>query len=101
LTACVDRHYVLVMRYGWDPGKHAKNLAKHNTAFEVASGFDWETALVRGDTRESYGEVRLVALGAIGDRLYSLVFTIRRPVVWIMSLRKASRKEVRDYASES
>jgi len=88
------------MLYGWDPGKHAKNLAKHDTAFEVARGFDWETALVKADARGSYGEVRLVALGAIGDRLYSLVFTIRRPVVWIISLRKASRKEVRNYASE-
>ena len=87
------------MPNGWDPAKNESNIAKHGVAFEAAEGFDWATALVQADTRFDYGEVRLRALGAIGVRLFVLVFTIRRGV-WIISLRRASKREVRDYASE-
>lgn len=74
-------------------------MAKHGVAFEAAEGFEWGSALIRADLRISYGEVRLNALGAIGGRLHMLTYTIRRRV-WIISLRKASRQEVRFYASE-
>ena len=80
----------------WNPTKAAANLAKHGVAFEAAEDFEWSTALVEADTRVNYGEIRLEAVGAIGDRLYVLVFTIRR-VIWVISLRKANRKEVRRY----
>ena len=87
------------MRHGWNPAKSASNLAKHGVAFDAAEKFDWTTALVQADTREDYGETRMVAFGAIGDRLHVLVFTIRREL-WIISLRRASRREVRHYARE-
>ena len=88
------------MPYGWNPIKAAANLAKHGVAFQAAEGFEWDTAVVRADTRASYGEVRLVALGVIGERLHSLAFTIRR-TVWIISLRKASAREVGLYEREA
>lgn len=88
------------MPYGWTPAKNAGNIAKHGIDFAEVEGFEWETALVRADTREHYGEVRLNALGVIGDRLHMLIYTLRRNTTWIISLRRASRKEERFYASE-
>ena len=43
--------------------------------FEEAEGFDWETAVVKVDSRQAYGEPRLAATGSIGDRLHVMVFT--------------------------
>ncbi len=85
----------------WNPAKCAINIAKHGLDFTVAEDFEWATAHVRADTRHPYGEVRLRAVGVIGERLYSLVFTIRRNATWIISLRRASRKEIRDYEAEN
>jgi len=47
----------------WDEAKRAANLAKHGVDFAVATGFDWDGALVVEDTRFDYGERRYQALG--------------------------------------
>ncbi len=88
------------MATDWNPAKNAANLAKHRIGFAAAAAFEWETALVRADLREHYGEVRLNALGVISGRLHMLTYTLRRDTTWIISLRRASRKEERIYASE-
>lgn len=88
------------MPYDWSPAKRAANITKHGIDFLAADDFDWETAFVQADTREHYNEIRLVAYGAIGDRLHAMVFTLRRPAIWIISLRKASNREISRYASE-
>ncbi len=85
----------------WNPTKCASNIAKHGIDFAAAEHFEWATALVRADTRHHYGEVRLRAVGPIGERLHSLVFTIRRNATWIISLRRASDREIRDYEAEN
>ena len=89
------------MRYSWDCAKATSNLAKHGVAFEAVEGFDWVTAVVAATLNHSGGEPRLLALGAIGDRLHVLVYSVETRWVRIISLRKASKREVRFYASES
>jgi uncharacterized DUF497 family protein len=89
------------VRVTWDPSKAASNLVKHGVAFDRAEGFEWQTALVQSDIRFDYPEPRLSALGAIGDRLYFLVYTIEHRSTRIISLREANRREVKRYASES
>lgn len=85
------------MLYKWDARKAKVNLAKHGIAFETVEGFDWETALVLADTRRDYGEDRFVALGKIGGRLHSLVFTSRNDTIRVISLRKANNREIGSY----
>lgn len=50
-------------------------------------------------------DMREVAKGFIGAELHVLVFTIREDadgeVTWIISLRRATRKERRDYENET
>ena len=89
------------MDFGWDEAKRAANLAKHGVDFAEAEGFDWSAASVRADLRTDYGEVRLVAMGPIGDRLHVLVFTIRRRGLRVISLRRASTKELNRYETEA
>lgn len=88
------------MPHGWNPDKRDSNLAKHGVDFAAGVDFEWGTALVRADMRQHYGEVRLNALGVIGDHLHMLTYTIRPGQVWIISLRRASRKEETRYASD-
>ena len=65
--------------------------------FELATEFDWSTALIREDLRKDYGEPRFLALGYIEERLYALVFTARNNALHVISLRKANKREVMRY----
>lgn len=53
------------------------------------------------DTRSDYGEARMIALCAIGERLYCIVYVDREDARRIISLRKANYREVMDYASQN
>ena len=86
------------MPYSWNPAKAASNLAKHGVAFEAIKDFDWATAVVFASLGRP--EPRLGALGAIGDRLHFVVFSVEHRSTRIISLRKANRKEVMLYARE-
>ena len=87
------------MRYTHDPQKLAINVAKHQVWFHEADGFEWETAIIKADSRHQYGEARLEAMGLIGAGLYVLVFTLRETAVRIISLRKANSREVKRYVA--
>jgi hypothetical protein len=84
----------------WDERKRAANIAKHGIDFLEAAHFDWDTAIVIADTRYDYGEERYRVFGTIGRRLHCLVFTPRGDEERIISLRKATRKEIRWYEKE-
>ena len=85
------------MEYEWDPVKAKVNLEKHGVSFEFVTRFDWSSVHLRLDTRHRE-EQRVIALGLIGERLYSLVFTERTGNVRIISLRKANNREMKNYA---
>ncbi|HEU0229417.1 MAG TPA: BrnT family toxin [Burkholderiaceae bacterium] len=86
------------MQISFDPAKDDGNLRKHGVSLALAVRLEWETALCWDDGRRDYGEPRQVALGYIGQRLYSVVFVDRDEVRRIISLRKANSREVRRYA---
>jgi uncharacterized DUF497 family protein len=81
----------------FDPRKSEHNLRERGLGFEMVSEFDFYSAIYTTDSRKNYGEVRVRALGFIGDTLYALVFTMRGRVLRVISLRKASRKERNRY----
>ncbi len=84
------------MNYEFDSAK--ANLDKHGLSLADADGFEWETAVVREDTRKQYAEPRFEAKGYIGNRLHVMVFCLRGDAVRVISLRKANSREVRSYA---
>ena len=84
-------------RLSWDAAKATTNVQKHGVSFDVADTFGFETSFVATDDRKDYGEIREVALGLIGERLHTLVFTMRNSVCHVISLRKSNRKEIETY----
>ncbi|MDX8383058.1 MAG: BrnT family toxin [Ghiorsea sp.] len=97
LMFCAFVYTISLMYYQWDEKKCALNLAKHGVDFNIANGFDWDSAYVFEDTRFTYDERRMIAHGLIEDRLYALVFTMRDHAVRMISLRKANKREVTHY----
>ena len=83
----------MLMEIEFDPEKNARNVRDRGISFDQAQEFDWDSALVWSDTRQDYGEERFIALGLIGERLHSLVFTVRGNTVRVINLRKANRRE--------
>jgi uncharacterized DUF497 family protein len=81
----------------FDPDKDATNLSKHGVSLAAAAQLDWDAALAWIDDRADYGELRIVALAPIGDRLFFVVFVDRDQARRIISLRRANRREVNHY----
>jgi uncharacterized DUF497 family protein len=50
------------MRFGYDPAKNARNILERGLPFDNVARLDWDTAIVRRDTRNAYGEDRYQAL---------------------------------------
>lgn len=69
--------------------------------FEEVTDFEFERALFWVDDRKDYGEQRIRALGYIGKRLHALVFTETMTGIRVISFRKANRREVKHYESQT
>lgn len=52
------------------------------------------------DDREVYGERRFLTLGLLEDQVVSVAHTERRDEIRIISIRKATKHEVRFYFSQ-
>ena len=89
------------MNVSYDPRKNEKNIAERGISFERAAEFEWSSALIVEDSRKDYGEPRFQALGFIGKRLHALEFTPRAGLVHVISLRKANRREVKRYETQT
>ena len=82
--------------YEWDGAKNQSNIAKHGVDFALMKEFDWDTAVVAPDV--AHEEPRWVGHGFIGNALHVLVFAERGERLRIISLRKASAREKKNYA---
>ena len=76
-----------------DPDKDATNVALHGISLDQAetllSGFTVQWV----DQRYDYGEVRMIAVGEIGEREFCCVYTRRSEAFRAISLRRANRRE--------
>ncbi len=88
------------MDISFDSAKSEKNLLARGISFELAAGFEWNSALLVEDLRKDYGERRFQALGLIGNRLHVMVFTPRANKAHVISLRKANKREVKRYEAQ-
>ena len=85
------------MRIEFDPDKDASNQAKHGVSLALAATLDWDAALVWIDDRFGYEEIRMIALAPESSTLYDLAFVDRGDARRIISLRRATRREVKHY----
>ena len=84
-----------------DPTKDKINIAKHGLSLADAVKLVWDEAQVKIDDSQCYGEVREIAFAPIDDRLYCVVFTDRGKTRRIISLRKATKQEVKYYVEQA
>ncbi len=82
--------------YQWDEDKRRGNLTKHGVDFVDMEAFEWENAVV--DMDGDHAESRWIATGFIGANLHVVVFADQSRDTRIISLRKATRSEAREYA---
>ena len=85
------------MIYRFDPAKDALNQAKHGVSLALAEVLFAGPHRWVDDDRFDYGEVRQVAFGLIGGRLFVCVYVDRDAERRVISLRKANSREVTRY----
>ena len=87
------------LRFEWDPQKAAVNRAKHKISFEeAATVFGDSLGRITDDPRHSETEERNVLLGqSVRRRLLAVMFTERGQAIRLISARKATRRERREY----
>jgi len=81
------------MHIEFDATKSEANIRERGLSFELASDFDFGTARIWQDTRKVYPEVRMLALGYLGQRLHVLCFNPKAGGVRVISFRKANQRE--------
>lgn len=84
--------------FEWDTAKAKANLKKHGVGFTAATRvfeeiyrIEWE------DTRDDYGEERYITVGKVKTEVLAVVYTVREELIRIISARRASNKEKREY----
>ncbi len=88
------------IRFEWDPKKAKSNEKKHGVSFDEArSVFFDEQALLLEDPQPLHEEERFVLMGLSASlRLLVVVHALRDgDVIRIISARKATRLETREY----
>ena len=89
------------MEISFDPAKNVLNIKLRGLSFERAADFDFDTATYCMDTRRDYGETRIRAFRYLNKRLYALVFVETNSGVRVISFRKANKREVSIYESQT
>lgn len=91
------------MIYEWDPVKAAANVKNHRVRFEeAASVFLDPLALTFPDPDHSSKEDREITIGSSATRRVLFVaHTVRAGRIRIISPRRATRRERREYEEES
>jgi uncharacterized protein len=84
--------------FEWDATKAETNVAKHGVSFQAATAvfqdlFAWD----RSDSAHESGELRYVITGIAGDGFLTVVYTERGSRIRIISARRATNHERREY----
>ena len=83
-----------LMEMEFDQAKSDRNLRQRGLSFRRARELLEGDPVVVEDSRRDCRERRLIAYGNISGRLHVCVFTMRGTAFRIISLRRASRREI-------
>jgi uncharacterized DUF497 family protein len=90
------------MEFEWDTVKAEQNMAKHGVEFDYASRVFLDPDRIDSeDRRRDYSEERRVALGKIGERVFSVAYTPRGNAFRLISARRANVREQRQYHDQT
>lgn len=84
------------MHFEWDPDKDEANLAKHGISFVAAARvFDDPSHVELDSSKPEHGELRNKAIGVVGSKLFTVIYTDRGEVRRIISARRSRTNEKR------
>ena len=86
------------MRYEYDSNKSLSNKQKHGIDFEEAKLLWNDDRMVEILTTYE-DEERFISIGKINTKFYTVVTTIRKEKIRIISARRARKKEIEIYES--
>ena len=96
------------MEFEWDENKNKSNITKHGIDFRQAQRvFEDPNLLTYEDTRFSYAEIREISIGQLLLTTQAkiivivVVHTDRNGKIRLISARKASKRERREYEQQS
>jgi uncharacterized DUF497 family protein len=83
------------MNVEFDPNKDARNVRFRGLSLSLGSAVMMNLIGEIEDVRRDYGERRMIAFGMVEGKLLCAVYTRRGDTVRIISLRRASEREIR------
>ncbi len=86
------------MKITFDPRKRDAALSERGLNFEDAAAVFAGTTLELEDTREDYGETRMICFGTLEGRMVVVGYTPRGADRHVFSMRKANDREQRRIA---
>ena len=92
----------MAAEFEWDGAKAASNLAKHGLSFaDAVRIFNDPGCAILATSRPADKEGHFKAIGRIGARIYTVVFTDRGDVKRVISARRANPPEEKRYGDRS
>ena len=90
--------YILTMNIIWDPNKAETNFNKHGIRFSDAEMVLYDSFSMTIEEQIVADEIRYVTVGtdAVG-RILAVVYSYRKNTIRLISARKATRKERKQY----
>ncbi|GAB5462589.1 BrnT family toxin [Hoeflea alexandrii] len=85
------------MEFEWDETKRAEIYRKHGVDLLEAALIFENDVLEREDTREDYGEKRMIALGMADGEAYIVVYTRRDEVYRLITAWKGGQRDREEY----
>lgn len=86
------------MIFEYDPHKSELNKIKHGIDFEEAQAL-WNDEYLLKISARSTDEPRFLAIGRIGQKYWSAIFTTRNQAIRLISVRRAREEEITLYES--
>lgn len=88
------------MRFQFDPTKAASNLKKHGVSFTDAEGVFYDPLAIHQLDPDSDDEERFIAVGMGSTGVVLVViYTLRGEEIRLISVRHATRHEIKSYES--
>lgn len=90
------KRYNFYIMFEFDPAKSASNAEKHGIDFNEAQAL-WDPAPISVVSNQHALERRELAIGRIGDRVWTAIITRRDERIRIISVRRARANEEQIY----
>lgn len=83
------------MKFEWDEAKSRINRVKHGISLAEACVL-WDEAVLEAESNHP-GESRKIAVGKIGGKFWTVIFTIRGETIRLISARRSRDNEKHAY----